>query len=965
MNDTIDTLRIKVEGESQSAVKSLDSLINTLERIKGATASKSIGTLTSKLDKLKSSINDIKTKNLSKLNSIFSTLSNGNKINISPRLPERIRELGEAVGSLNGVDFSKLNEMAAGLSALSRVGRVRLPRANGGRRGTTTDTSVDDSTVGMERNTVLGESLDKAKSFSNKLKDIWTHFKKGDAQCKKYGETIRKTFDSTLLGRFYNKVKEIVRSFARIALYRIMRSIMRQITEGFKTGMDNMYQYSKTFNGRFAQSMDKAASALLSFKNSIGAAIAPIIEQLVPWLDKAVDKFMEINNTIAMVLAGLAGKTTYSKAVRVTTEYAEAANKAADNTSKIKDKVEEVKKSFAGMDEITVIGDNAAAAMSDIADATDTGVDYSSMFVETPVDMAKVNEIVDKFKEIWKWAKLIGAVIAGWNIGKALSSLFKLGGLKSLLATAGSVIAGIGALLEYEGLSDILKNGIDWENMLKSVLGGALVVAGAALIGLAFGNAFLGAAIGAIVAGIPMFVVGIIDAVKEGINEKSALLIAAGSTLAGAGIGFLIGGPVGALVGGLIGLAVGALTDLGIWVAQNWDQVCAWCSQAIEDIGQFFVDCWDWICGVWGSAATWFDTNVIQPIVGFFTGIWDGVSTAASNCWDWISTTASNCWSAVVTFFSPATEWFSKLFGSIFQTTKDIFHNIGVIASGCWEIIKRVWGIVSVWFDDKIIKPVSTFFSGLWEGIRVKAVQAWDGIKLVFSTIKDWIHRNIIQPVGDFFVGLWNGFEEKAAQAWVGVKLVFSKVGQFFGDTFRDAWSKVVKVFSVAGDIFVKLKDGIVEVFKRVVNGIISGINFVIAIPFNAINDALSWIRGLDIAGWRPFEGLVSINVPEIPLLANGGILNAGTAFIAGEAGPEVVGNIGSRTGVMNTEQMEESVARGVESAMAEQNAILKEQNRILYQLLSKEFNIGVSTITSALNRKNQRDGKVTVPVSI
>ena len=960
MNDTIDTLKIKVEGDSQSAVKSLDDLISTLERLKGVSSSKSITSLASKLDKLKSSINDIKTKNLSKLNSIFSTLSNAKKINISPRLPERIRDLGDAVRSLDGADFSRLNEMASGLSALARVGRVRLPRISGGKGAANAADVAVDAKTRTEEGTATGE-LEKTAGRLDAIKSKLSEIQAKSVGC---GKRLKEAFSHTIIGKFLNKLREVGRALLRIAVYRLMRSIIREITEGFKTGMDNMYQYSKTFNGRFAQSMDKAASALLSFKNSIGAAIAPIIEMLVPWLDKAVDKLMEINNTIAMVLAGLAGKSTYSKAVRVTTEYAEAANKAADETSKVKDKVEELKRSFAGMDEITVIGDNAASAMNDVAEASDTGVDYGAMFVETPVDMAKVNEIKDKFKEIWKWASLIGAAIGGWHLGKALSSLFKLGGLKSLAAIAGGILAITGAILELQGLTDILNNGIDWENMLKSLLGGALIVAGGTLIGLAFGNAFLGAAIGAIIAGIPMFVVGIIDSIKEGINEKSALLIAAGATLAGAGIGFLIGGPVGALVGALIGLAVGALTDLGIWVAQNWDKVCAWCEQAITDIGDFFVGIWDWICGIWSAGVTWFDTTIIQPIVGFFSGLWDSVSTWASETWDKVSSTASKCWDSIVTFFSPAIDWFSRLFGSIFQTIKDIFHNIGVIASGCWEIIKRVWAIVSSWFNDKVIRPVRDFFTNLWNGVKTRAVEAWDGIKSAFSAIKGWIHSNVITPVGDFFTNLWNGFVDKARKAWDGVKQVFSRVATFFGDTFRDAWSKVVKVFSIAGDIFVDIKDGVVSAFTWVVNGLIRGINTVIAIPFNAINGALSWIRNIDIAGWRPFSGLVDIHVPEIPLLATGGMLDAGTAFIAGEAGPEFVGNVGNRTGVMNTEQMEESVARGVRSAMAEENALLKEQNNILYQLLAKEFNINVSTITSALNRQNQRNGKVTVPVA-
>ena len=501
-----------------------------------------------------------------------------------------------------------------------------------------------------------------------------------------------------------------------------------------------------------------------------------------------------------------------------------------------------------------------------------------------------------------------------------------------------------GLTIMVKGLVDIIANGINWSNLAQTLTGGGLLIAGATLIGKSFGSSLLGAAIGAIIAGIPMFFVGIWDAINEGLNWMNALLIEAGATLAGAGIGAIIGmvgGPIGAGIGALIGLAVGALTDLVILVVQNWDAIVSWCSQALTDIGEFFVGIWDWICSVWNTAADWFDTNVIQPVAGFFSGMWDGISQ-----------TASKCWESITDFFSPAIKWFSELFSSVYQTISDIFYNIGVIASGCWEIIKRVWGVVT------------QFFTNIWNSIKTKASEAWEGIKSVYARVADWFDRVVITPVRDFFSDMWDGFVEKAKQAWNGVKHVFSVVADFFGNIFSEAWAKVVKVFSIAGDIFVNIRDGIINAFKKVVNELIIGINHVIAIPFNAINGVLGWIRDAEIMGFHPFGGIRLINVPEIPLLANGGTVNAGTAFIAGEAGPEVIAKIGNRTGVMNTDEMEESVIRGMTAANREQNALLREQNGLLRRLLEKDSSIDVSTIAKAFNQKNRRDGKVTVPVA-
>ena len=192
-----------------------------------------------------------------------------------------------------------------------------------------------------------------------------------------------------------------------------------------------------------------------------------------------------------------------------------------------------------------------------------------------------------------------------------------------------------------------------------------------------------------------------------------------------------------------------------------------------------------------------------------------------------------------------------------------------------------MWAIVSEWFDTNIIQPVAGFFTDLWTSISNWAIGAWENIKAVFSTIGNWINTNIVQPVSNFFSGLWNGFLEKARAAWEGVKTVFGKVASFFSDTFKKAWEGVVKVFSIAGDIFNDIKDGILTAFKSIVNGIIKGLNSALAVPFNGINWALNKIKNIEIVGITPFSGLKTINVPQIPYLAQGAVLPPNKPFMA------------------------------------------------------------------------------------
>ncbi len=743
-------------------------------------------------------------------------------------------------------------------------------------------------------------------------------------------------------------------------------------------------------------------------QRAMGQAVSIIAIKVIPWFQALIQIIKEAAQSLAKTLGYKLPEIDYSGISIDTSSF----DDASDSLGEAADNAKELKKSLLGIDELNLMTDNSFSSVSDTLGggyAPDFGIDLSQYDYDflSNVKMPDLEPFKKKIKDILGIVCKVGAVILAWKVSSRLIDSILT--LKSLLAnpvyviTIGAILTITGFVLAFDGMGDAIENGLNGLNFTEIIFGDLLGVGGAALLGnkiagwistafagsnvttalttaatnlglgsAAAAGAALSAAVSGIVLGIPTMIVGIYDAIKNGIDWLSATLVGAGATATGAGIGAIIGacgGPIGAGIGALIGLAVGLITDLVILIVQNWDAVVEWCKNACAAIGQFFVDLWNGIVSVWNTVAEWFNTWVITPITNFFSGLWEGISSAASGLWEGISSAASACWNAIVEFFSPAVEWFSDLFGSIWQTISDIFYNIGVIASGCWEIIKAIWGIVSEWFNKNVIQPVVGFFTGLWNGIKNLAISAWDGIKSVFSTIGNWINEKVIQPVGKFFSNLWNGFIDGAKAAWKGVKFVFSNVATFFSNTFKKAWEGIVKVFSIAGEIFVDIKDGIVSAFKFVVNGIIKGLNKVISIPFNGINAALKWIKNIEIVGIKPFDGLKTINVPQIPLLAEGGFPSMGQMFIAREAGPEMVGTIGNKSAVVNNEQIIAGISEGVADANSEQNALLREQNNLLRKLLEKDtiVNAAISAndIIGGLQRKNRRDGKTVVSVGV
>lgn len=171
------------------------------------------------------------------------------------------------------------------------------------------------------------------------------------------------------------RVTQLFNAFKRIAMYRLLRTAIKTITEGFKEGMQNAYFYSQVLEGTFAKSMDRLATSSLYLKNSLGAMSMPIMNMLVPAIDFVIDKFVALINVVNQVLSLMSGASTWTQALRYPKQYAEATGGA---TAKVK----ELKKTILGFDEI-----NKLVKQSDPnSGGGAAALDYSKMFKQSPFD---------------------------------------------------------------------------------------------------------------------------------------------------------------------------------------------------------------------------------------------------------------------------------------------------------------------------------------------------------------------------------------------------------------------------------------------------------------------------------------------------------------------------------------------------------------------------------------------------
>ena len=166
-----------------------------------------------------------------------------------------------------------------------------------------------------------------------------------------------------------------------------------------------------------------------------------------------------------------------------------------------------------------------------------------------------------------------------------------------------------------------------------------------------------------------------------------------------------------------------------------------------------------------------------------FSGVWDAIVSLFSSAWEIIVSVVSKAWDGIVGIFTPVGEWF---YNNVIKPVGDFFKGLWESVAGFFvslrDGIKTVWNIVSTWFYDYVITPVVNFFKGLWDAVSGFFTSLWDGIKTVWSVVATWFNENIIVPVVNFFKGLWESISGFFVNLWESIKAVWNTVATWFND---------------------------------------------------------------------------------------------------------------------------------------------------------------------------------------
>ncbi len=289
-------------------------------------------------------------------------------------------------------------------------------------------------------------------------------------------------------------------SLTRIAKLRLLRGIIRSITQAFKEGTQNIYAYSQALGSadasHFASTMDSLASSFLYMKNSIGAVVAPLLTALLPTIQTIVDWFVTATQVVAQFFAILGGQTTYTVAKKNAVAWKDVGTAVGGAAAAAK----EYQNTILSFDEIHALNDVPTSGGGGGGGAS--APDYGSMFEEMEIPdtwfTRMVKGLKENFNDILAIVTSIGSALLGWKIASKVTDFFNSLGIgKAGRVAAGITIAITGFIIEASGAYGIGYNGVNLKDLVKTVIGGALGIAGSALTFSALGlGGGMGAAIG-------------------------------------------------------------------------------------------------------------------------------------------------------------------------------------------------------------------------------------------------------------------------------------------------------------------------------------------------------------------------------------------------------------------------------------------------------------------------------------
>lgn len=333
------------------------------------------------------------------------TLNATSQGNIASSIAEQAEAAHEALDGLGLDEFdsqeARLQSAVASASAAfeNQAAKINILAAEIERLEYLQDEIDDDDDAAMDRSTIalakkqlaLSQAQQKLASYGvqlevakQKLDDFYASQEEVNNSVEDMGEPVKKATkeNNTFLA-------QLVRSVKNITFYRIVRGVIKSITNAAKESANAMAIWSQQFDtgatgaiASFNDNISSIASNLLFARNAIMAAVEPIISALTPAFNMLASAIANAFNMLSHFLSALTGRSFYNKAIKNNVNYA--------NSLKSGSKAQ--KAFLAGFDELEVVQSSQGGGAGGTL-----GVDPSAMWERAEVE-SSMNDLVEPFR---------------------------------------------------------------------------------------------------------------------------------------------------------------------------------------------------------------------------------------------------------------------------------------------------------------------------------------------------------------------------------------------------------------------------------------------------------------------------------------------------------------------------------------------------------------------------------------
>ena len=761
MSVEMEGLEFQIETTAEEGVKGVDALRKSLSKLKSVTKG-GLG-LSANVKELQSLNKALSGFHIEKLHKFLKAIGEMGNVKISSNIATQLGNIVDVMERITLADVERLEDMTKALRELGELSNVKIPKVtvpNSGVApvvtGTETTTNTTPAASGVEQvgataqaaaqkvgffKTAMSEvgaiigvtyPLKQVKTaitaagsslawLKNNLKEMYSNFKAGGGIIGAFSRTMGNVFRKSAAGmasaiknvtaRIKNglspaakgatgKLGQFFNSIKRIAMYRLIRFALSELTKAMREGINNLYQYSNLMGGIFAQSMDTLATSASYLKNSLGAMAAPIINALAPAIDFVIDKIVTLLNYINMLFARLSGATTFTAAKKNAQSYGDSLESAGSSASKA---AKEIRDATTGIDELNIIMQKDDTS----GGGGGGGADYGSMFEELPIDNS-VSEFADKLKQAFDNAdwKTLGTLIGG-KVNEIIDSIdwagvgSKIGwGVNGAVQTAYYLLDTINFTNIGTHIAELFNNALEEVDfsyvgrlfikaftILPDIIIGGLVELDWGLVGQKIGEFLIGAA----------------NEAFEWLNKYnwSELGATLWQKIKDLFTGIDWSGVAQSIFRALGAAMAAVVQSIGSFFGSVWADIREYFSKKIEECGgDIPAGLWKGIKDAFGNAVAWIRDNIVTPFIDGFKSLFGihSPSTVMEEIGGYIT---EGLLDGILKPFKTIGNWIKK---NILDPLTEAFEDVDFVefTVGVKNTAAEWWSNVCGWWDEKV-----------------------------------------------------------------------------------------------------------------------------------------------------------------------------------------------------------------------------------------------------------------------